>query len=455
MKTSIKYIFTVLLLMSFTACDSFLTEYPYSEVAVDNYLKNDDEVETAVIGIYSGLQEVVQQEYAILEMRTDNAGTRSGVGDWAQFETFTILTTNSVVANYWKQLYMTIYRCNLVLANIDNVVDPAKKQQFEAEAKFVRGYLHFNAVRLFGHVPLADRIVKEGDTEGYKQAAPDEVYALVESDLTFAAENLPTTAQIPLGRANKESAETMLAKYLLQFKRYDEAKTMLENVINTGQFSLTPDYRTIFYQELGSEIIFPIQFIDDNTENSQEFSYYFLFEQGSHNYATDNMINLYESQPGVSGEDLRYTANIIDQRGVRKGCGKFVTQANNIRLAGNDYVLIRYTDVLLLYVEAVIGDNFQTNDAVALDYFNQVRARAGLDALENITKPTLANERRKEFLYENQRWFDLERTGDLEATITNFMRDQGLRFDKRHLLLPIPQRELDTSKGVLQQNPGY
>lgn len=441
--------------MSFTACDSFLTEYPHSEVAVDDYLKNDDEVETAVIGIYSGLQEVVQQEYAILEMRSDNAGTRSGVGDWAQFESFTLLTTNSVVANYWKQLYTTIHRCNLVLASIDNVVDPNKKQQFEAEAKFVRGYLHFNAVRLFGSVPLADRIVNEGDTEGYKQAPADEVYALVNSDLEYAVNNLPSKSDIDLGRANKESAQTMLAKYYLQFKQYDEAKTLLSDIIAGGSFSLTQNYNDIFYQELGSEIIFPIQFIDDNTENSQEFSYYFLFEQGSHNYATDNMITLYESQPGVNGEDTRYTTNIIDQRGVRKGCGKFITTANNIRLAGNDYILIRYSDVLLLYVEAVIGDSFQTNDAVALDYFNQVRSRAGLAPLQNVTKPTLANERRKEFLYENHRWFDLERTGDLEATITNFMKDQGLNFDKRHLLLPIPQRELDTSKGMLTQNPGY
>ncbi|AZQ63730.1 RagB/SusD family nutrient uptake outer membrane protein [Flammeovirga pectinis] len=454
MKSIIKIVFAVVL-TSLVACNDFLTEYPISEVGVDNYLKNDDEIETAVIGIYSGLQDVVQQEYAILEMRSDNAGTRSGVGDWAQFESFTLITTNSVVANYWNACYSTLYRTNLVLASIENVVDPTKKQQFEAEARFVRAYIHFNLVRLFGSIPIADRKVDEGDLEGYKQVEATEIYTFVEEDLMFAIENLLSRDQITLGRANKETAETMLAKYYLKFKEYDKAKTLIQAVIDRGNFSLVTNYEDIFYQELGNEIIFPISFIDDNTDNSQSYSYYFLYEQGSHNYATDNMINLYESSPGINGEDLRYTTNIVDQRGERQGCGKFLSVSNNIRLSGNDYVHTRYTDVLLLYVEAVIGDSFQTSDATALGYFNAIRQRAGLAEIQNITSPTLAAERRKEFLYENKRWFDLDRTGNLEATITNFMNSQGLSFDKRHLLLPIPQRELDTSKGQLDQNPGY
>ncbi|NLR94412.1 RagB/SusD family nutrient uptake outer membrane protein [Flammeovirga agarivorans] len=455
MKYIIKIFFTVVFLSLLSSCNDFLTEYPVSEVGVDNYLRNDDEVETAVLGIYSGLQDVVQEEYALLEMRSDNAGTRSGVGDWAQFETFTVLTTNSVVAAYWNACYTTIYRSNLVLANIENVADSTKRAQFEGEARFVRGYMHFNLVRLFGNVPLGDRMVAEGDVDGYVQVSEEEVYSLVESDLKFAAENLLSKSDIDLGRANKESAEMMLAQYYLQIGNYDDAKALLQGIIDGGNFSLTAEYDNIFYQELGNEIIFPISFIDDNTDNSQTFSYYFLYEQGSHNYATDNMIALYESQPGTSGEDTRYTTNIVDHRGERKGCGKFLTNSSNIRLAGNDYILLRYSDVLLLYIEALIGEGFQTSDATALDYFNTIRARAGLDPIANITKPTLATERRKEFLYENKRWFDLIRTGDLEYTITNFMNDQGLNFDKRHLLLPIPQREIDTSKGQLSQNPGY
>ncbi|GJM64126.1 RagB/SusD family nutrient uptake outer membrane protein [Persicobacter diffluens] len=455
MKSVIRIFLLAFMAGCMVACDAFLSEYPESEVGVDNYFRNDDEVETGVIGIYDALQDVVQYEYAILEMRTDNSSTRSGVGDWSQFQTLNITPYNSVVANYWKSCYATIYRANLVLANMHNVVDPNKKLQFEAEARFVRAYMHFNLVRLFGRVPLADRIIFEGDLEGYGQAEPELVYALIESDLRYAAENLPGRDIIPLGRVNQESAQTLLAKYLLQDQQYAEAKALLESVIAGGNFRLDSNYHNIFYQSLGDEIMFPIAFEDDNSENSQEYSYYFLYEQGSHNYATDNMIALYEATPGLNGEDLRYTTNVIDQRGERKGCGKFISSSSNIRMSGNDYILLRYSDVLLLYVEAFLGDNFQTDDATCLEYVNLIRGRAGLAPVANISKPSLAVERRKEFLYENQRWFDLIRTGDLEMTISNFMRDEGLNYNSRFLLLPIPQREIDTSRGMLKQNPGY
>ncbi|BDD00987.1 RagB/SusD family nutrient uptake outer membrane protein [Persicobacter psychrovividus] len=456
MKSLLRILLAATLSSGMVACDSFLTQMPISEVGADDYFRNDDEVETGVIGMYDGLQDVVQQEYAILEMRTDNAGTRSGVGDWAQFEVMNITPYNSIVANYWRTCYAAIYRANMIIAHIENVVDPGKKAQFEAEARFVRAYLHFNLVRLFGSVPKADYLIRVGDYEGYKQADTEALYQFIAEDLQFAADHLPTRANVALGRANQESAKTMLAKYLIQFKKFDEAKTLLKEVIDGGNFELNANYNDIFYQSLGNEIMFPISFVDDNTDNSQEFSYYFLFEQGSHNYATEEMVALYEAEPGENGtEDLRYTTNIIDMRGVRRGCGKFVSSSSNVRLAGNDYILLRYADVLLLYVEATMGNDFQTNDATALEYFNAIRSRAGLAPLANVSKPTLAKERRKEFLYENQRWFDMVRTGDLKMTMANYLQSNGLTYNENRLLLPIPQREIDTSNGHLVQNPGY
>ena len=125
--------------------------------------------------------------------------------------------------------------------------------------------------------------------------------------------------------------------------------------------------------------------------------------------------------------------------------------------AGNDWIVLRYADVLLMHVEAIMAGGNATNVQAALDSFEEVRLRAGLlaDDDNNITKQELLDERRVELAYENHRLFDLLRLKEAQTVLSTFSAANGYNFNSSDLLLPIPQREINLSNGVLTQNPGY
>jgi len=110
-----------------------------------------------------------------------------------------------------------------------------------------------------------------------------------------------------------------------------------------------------------------------------------------------------------------------------------------------------------MHVEAIMAGSSSTNVQAALDSFEEVRLRAGLLADDdgNITKQELLDERRVELAYENHRLFDLVRFGEAQNVLSAFSTANGYNFNSSDLLLPIPQREINLSNGVLTQNPGY
>ena len=137
---------------------------------------------------------------------------------------------------------------------------------------------------------------------------------------------------------------------------------------------------------------------------------------------------------------------------------KFVDfTATNVADMNNNFTAIRYSDVLLMYAEA-LNETSKTEDAHL--YINQVRKRAGLVELTGLSKNELflsiEKERRVEFLYEGHRWFDLVRTGRAIEVLNKHFTDSGLSYtvDQNELLMPIPQRERDINP-ALEQNPGY
>jgi hypothetical protein len=108
-----------------------------------------------------------------------------------------------------------------------------------------------------------------------------------------------------------------------------------------------------------------------------------------------------------------------------------------------------------MQVGAILGKNNSTTNPVALKSFNAARERAGMPTVKKVTKHMLLHERRVEFAFEDQRWFDLQRFGVADSVLSAFAKKQNFSFSKNDLLLPIPQREIDVSKGQLTQNPGY
>lgn len=435
-------------LLVLTSCDpERLDLVPESAIGDNGFYQNAEQVGGAVIAIYDGLQNIPLREFALTEMRSDNARTKTSEGEWAQFQDLAVQPTNGVVGQYWADNYNVIFRANRVLESLDAVGDAALKGQFEGEAKFARAFAHFNLVRAYGDVPLITQTIGPNDADFFDRDAASTVYGAIESDLSAAASLLP--ANTTFGRATSGAANAMLAKVKLTTGDYSGAASLLNAIINGGTYSLAASYSSVFYDEENSEIIFAIPYINDDANESQDFSYE-MTDRGRAsglNFWTDDFAN------SLDPADTR-AATLFNP--LKPGeTGKFLTSSSDVRLCGNDWIVLRLADVLLMHAEAVMAGAASTTDAGAIASVNQVRTRVGLDPITGtLTKEMLAQERRVELAFENQRLYDLVRMG-MSDVLAAFASANGHSFSTTDLLLPIPQAEINISEGALTQNPGY
>ncbi len=469
----IKIVALLLCICSLSSCsDDFLSPELESLVNADIYYTNEAELETAVINMYDGIQGVndtnsesyhsIQVEFYLTEMRSDNTRTKSSEGEAAQFESYTIEANNGIVADYYRSMYNVIFRANIVLENLD-VASDENRLKFEAEAKFVRAYAYFNLVRLYGDIPLVDRVIGNQDTDvSFTRVATADIYDLIVEDLNIAISGLDNTYKT---RGSKAAAQAMLAKvYLTLGTNYVEAQSLCEAVMGSG-FSLETNFKDIFYNELNNEIIFAVGYFPDS-EDSQNFSAEWLNAVGRTsgvNYTTADVRNALDA---LGGNRTLYSYRVDTEQPTQFQVAKFLPDGDDAlgiaptssdpTRAGNDWIVLRYADVLLMHVEAIMAGGTDTSTAAALSSFQQIRDRAGLtDAVTSITKQELMDERRVELAFENHRLFDLIRFNEAQTVLSAFSAANGYSFNASDLLLPIPQREINLSNGVLTQNPGY
>ncbi len=448
-----KSILLLTLILAFSACEKQLDLAPLSEIGDTIFYTNTEEVEGGVIAIYDGLQLVPMREFALTEMRSDNTETKSSEGDWAQFESFDVQPTNLAIGDYWAANYNVIFRANRVLENLGVVDDATLKAQFEGEAKFTRALSHFNLVRAYGDVPLMERTIRQDESEFFSRDAAATVYEAIIADLSSAASLLP--ASNDFGRATSGAANALLAKVQLTVGNHNAAESLLSALVLGGTYSLQDTYNDVFYNEGNNEIIFAIPYLNDDANESQDFS--FEMTAGGAvsglNYITDDFNSSFDPDETVRA-DVLYSSD--DPAEV----GKFVTTSDDSRLCGNDWIVMRYADVLLMYAEAIMAGGMSTNSTVAIDAYNAVRARAAMpelanDGTEALTSEMLLHERRVELAFENHRLYDLVRFGMAESVLGDFASNNGYPFAATDLLLPIPQGEINVSQGLLSQNPGY
>jgi len=474
----IKYIILLILGGVFTSsCSDFLEPVPNSGITTESYYTSEEEVETGLISIYDALQGVnstdlddnhsVQYEFYLTEMRSDNTRTKSQEGEAAQFEFFNVEATNGIVANYYASFYSVIFRANVVLANLEIVQDPNKLAAFEAEAKFNRAYAYFNLVRLFGDIPIIDKVISPLDHETqYTRVATSEVYDLIVSDLNSAITGLGNTYKT---RASKAAAQAMLAKVHLTLGNYAQAQGLCEDVMSSG-FELQDNFNDIFYNERNKEIIFAIGYESGLDADSQDFSAEWMNAVGRTsgvNYVTNDAVLALDE---FGGERTQYSYRIDPSQTTQNQVVKYLPNGEDggadgksfetdATLSGNDWIVLRYADVLLMHVEAIMAGGSDTSFPSALESFQKVQDRAFPSTAPNtksrITKDELILERRMELAFENHRLFDLIRFGVAESVLSEFSAANGLGFSSTDLLLPIPQREINLSNGAMGQNPGY
>lgn len=458
-----------LALLSFTGCEKSDLDLRPESTFVE-FFRNDAEVDQAVKGIYAALQSVPLREFALTEMRSDNTESKSVEGNFGDFQRFEIRPTNQVITNYWAFNYTVIFRANQVLENIDVVNNEDLKNKLEGEAKFTRALCHFKLTQAYGEVPLLDRTVGDTDVEAFKQNTVTELYNFIIQDLEEAITLLPTKSEAnesTAGRAVQEAAKSLLAKVLLSINNdgelirdYARAATLLKEVIDSGAYALEDEYRDVFYSENNDEIIFNIPYTDDNNEASQDFSFE-MTDGGVRsglNYITDNFKATFELEDlDATPEAIR--GPVLVSSDNESEVGKFLSTSNSARLAGNDWIEIRYADVLLLYAEAILAGTSATTDPAAIDSYNLVRKRAGVDEITSggiLTSDMLLKERRIELAFENHRFYDLIRFGVANTVLSNFAAETAVQFvEDDDLLLPKPQKEINLSEGGIIQNDGY
>ncbi|NKI31745.1 RagB/SusD family nutrient uptake outer membrane protein [Croceivirga thetidis] len=480
---SIKYLILTLTI-SLISCDTdeFLNPLPDTVVVEESFFQTDADVEAGIIGIYDALQGVnentetnigdfnrgVQFEHLLTEHRTDNTRNATLEGSKSDFHRYVVDANNVESEDYYASMYEVIFRANNMFRFIE-IADSGNQARYTAEIKFLRAYAYFKLVRLFGDVPLVTEVLLPEDKETlFTRVSSDQIYAQIIEDLTEAVNVLDNTQK---ARASRAAAQGILAKvYMSQSTpNYTAAKSLCEDIINSGSFSLESNFSDVFYNELNDEIIFAIQYAFGNTLESQSFSSEFtsFVRQGredGQNIVNDNLVSAFAAFGGDRGPQsfINLGSSIEVIKFLPEGSDVTVsppTYGDNARNAGNDYIALRYADVLLLHVEASIGSGTSTTDAAALQSFQMVRDRAfpatAPNSVSSVSKEELLNERRVELAFENQRWFDLLRFGVAESVLGAHSDEMGYIFSGRDLLLPIPAREINLSDGLLTQNPGY
>ncbi len=477
-----KYILLAVIGIMFHSCDTddFLNPLPDSAIVVDAFFATDDDVLAGVIGIYDAIQGVnensqtnitranrgVQFEYMLSEMRTDNTRTATIEGTKADFHRYRVNPDNIQSEDMYQSMYEVIFRANNVLEFID-VADPANQASYAAEAKFLRAFAYFKLVRLFGDVPLVTSVVTPDQTDLiFTRAATAQVYAQIVADLQEGVAVLDNSSK---SRASKAAAQGLLAKVLMTQPTpdYSGAAQLCAAIISSGDYSLEANFHDVFYNELNDEIIFAIQYESGNSQESQSFSSEFTatIRQGredGHNIVNDNLVADFQAIGGNRTEVSYWNAGRFLE------VTKFLPEGSDItavpptygpspRDAGNDVIVLRYADVLLMHAEAILAGREETSDATAVDAYHAVRQRAGFeDRPSSVTKSGLLMERRVELAFENQRFYDLLRFGVADAVLSAHAAEMGYSsYNARQLLLPIPAREINLSGGLLSQNPGY
>ncbi|MGX1927785.1 RagB/SusD family nutrient uptake outer membrane protein [Flagellimonas sp. 2504JD4-2] len=467
-----KYTFLIVVVfLGLFSCEDELDIVPITEKASNNFYSNEQELESAIAGVYAQLQNgglygldligvgEISGEDSFEEIAANDGGR------FGQLDDFSTNAGNDLVGDIWRESYRGIQRANTVLNRITDIeyADASLKTNRIGEMKFLRALLYFNLVRLYGDVPLVTVETESPfDFFGQGRTPMAEVYTQIETDLNDATQDLPLSKTS--GKPARGAAQALLGDVQLTQSNFSSALTNLEAVVNSGEYALAATTSEIFgvANEGNSEILFEVQFasgfnVDGQLEGSPAGSQFrpsgTTANAKGHNLPTQAFIDSYDAA------DTRLNDYVAVDPGANPFyfSTKYEVSTTGADDGGSDHLIIRYADVILKYAEA-LNENSQTAEAII--QLNTIRARAGLAATTATTqvevRAAIRQERRFEFIGEGHRWFDLKRYGTAVSVMNAFFSNTGanVTIDDTKLILPIPQSQLDTDPAITQ-NPGY
>jgi hypothetical protein len=493
-------------LMAMVSCQKdFLDRNPLNSVSSQIFWQSEADVQTALAGVYSRLQQnFMGYERVYLDGLSDNAFLDNNSNQGGNMNTLTTGNVSAATGGAINNMYSTPYRaistCNFFLDNVDKApISDAAKNMYKAEVRFIRALSYFDLVQLFGGVPIYRTSPATADEAKVAKSSASDVYAFIQEDLDFAIGNLPDNAYT--GHAVKGSALGIKARVLITQQKWAEAVSVLQDIMSSNKFSLSASYAGLFKTSgqgsgtgSNSEIMFSTQYLAPNNIQRAnqgmdiELGWFSLIqpykdlvddyemtdgkkptESPLFNAATpyanrDPRLDLTIKLPGEvwrnslgtvwSGSYVSQTTFVMEKY-VDLSRAPFTT--GTALATDQDYVHLRYADILLMYAEA--------KNEVSGPAIDAVRGRAGINmpkldrsrySTKDLLREAIRHERRIEFALEGQRYFDLKRWNIAHIKLPTLKTPAGtpLVFTNQNYTLPFQQSELDNNPN-LRQNAGY
>lgn len=500
MKTLNKIWILALSTFAFAGCGDFLDKSALGQLTNEDFFVTESDAVAAVVGATSVYKDYryTRSIWSFGDITSDDAtasGSDNDVATARRWENLAFHADYGRISDRWNSCFRAINRAMQAVEGIEkmdaSVFSNYKQNHLIGEAYFAKAYFYFEAVRTWGDLPLVNNIPVLTD-KNKKRSPKEEVYALIESDLFYATQNLPRKKELSskdFGRATSDAAWALLAKVYLYQGKYAEARKAIEDnllPLVPAEYDLMGNYEDIFsmVQEHNKESIFEINFRhksdDTGLTTTGNYSAYAQGPRPFAGYGGNQALQLLADafEPGdtrkeatlLTTADLEewepakdfsslefnrtgyYNQKVYIKPSERIGTESIFTMPNNLRI-------IRLSEVYLIYAEAVC--KLGNNDALAREYLNKVRRRAGVS--DNVTAngealfDAIINENRLEFAMEGHRYFDLVRTGKaveaLSSPAFKAAKPNAVFRTGYSELFPIPQTEIDNSQGNITQNP--
>ena len=540
---------TVIVGLMTTACsDKFLDKQPLDQLSTATFWKTESDANLALTGVYyvEGFEVAnannAKQAYSfwnqdthlrVFEATTDNGFEKDD--NVTDFNNGDMNPAIAPVRDLWKSSYIKIAKCNNFLANIDNVeMDAAKKEIMKAEVRMIRAHDYFYLSFYWGDVPLITSVLSVDEANNVTRNPKQEVVDFVMSELSEVATVLPTTRPAAeRGRLTKGAALAILGRAQMAQKMWPEAKATYKSIMDLGVYSIDSRFKELFEDdgEESNEVVMTSVRMNDIYGTSMPLSAIGFTWGGYHHWSPYNELvesfectdgkpinesPLYQvDNPYVNRDPRLYMTILIDRfskfRNIlyvahpdssatkypdqvtrRPWSGyllnKFADEdfTGNVRAYGGDFVMVRYAEVLLSYLEANIESNSAIDQNLLDETINKIRQRPSVN-MPKVTETDpaklttiLRRERRVELAWEGLRLYDLFRwrtahinlkskvygmkicTSAQAPTYTKFkVNENGYYFceetffrESVDYLWPIPQTERDVNP-KLTQNPGY
>ena len=504
-----KYILAVIVgatALTISSCSDFLDRSPQGQFTEDD--NPNALVNGKIYNVYTMMRNynitAGVPAFAIHSLRSEDAEKGSVASDGADvaqmYDDFNYTPTNGVLGAYWSQNYAIIYQCNDILEAIA-AKETAGQTEAEdmlnkGEASFFRAYCYFNLVRAFGEVPLVTFKINDASEANIPKTTADKIYEQIDADLKTAEEELPETWDTDYtGRLTWGAARSLHARTYMMRNDWDNMYTASTDVMTSGLYNLNTPYDKVFTDEGENcgESIFELQCTATAAlPQSDIIGSQFAEVQGVRgsgkwdlgwgwNMATQYMADAFENGDPRKNATLLYFRHSDDdpitpentntpygESPVSEAIGAYFNKKAYTNPAlRKEYTnkgfwvnirLIRYTDVILMAAESA---NEKGITGEAEDYLELVRAHArgtntGVlpkvnSTDQSVLREAIRHERRVELGMEFDRFYDLVRWGIASQVLTA----AGKNYLPKYALLPLPQTEIDKSKGVLVQNPDY